>query len=160
MAVHYTDTEIQALLSEQKVLQEDYRARVALRPKRGHKEGQTDVSGAAGSEFRVILRLSDENPLDFSVILACLIPRSNRWFRLRRYNGKSHEHSNPIEGERFYDYHIHTATERYQALGAAEDAFAQPTDRYATWDEALRCLFEDCGFQVPPKAQLPLLEEH
>jgi hypothetical protein len=29
---------------------------------------------------------------------------------LRRCNGKSHEHTNIIESDKFYDFHIHTAT--------------------------------------------------
>ena len=54
------------------------------------------------------------------------VPQSNRVFRLRRYNGKSHEHTNPIEKEIFYDFHIHTATERYQVLeNKKEDTYAE-----------------------------------
>jgi len=55
--------------------------------------------------------------LDFSIILAYCPEASNQLFRLRRYNGKSHEHTNTIEADKFYNYHIHTATERYQELG-------------------------------------------
>ena len=46
------------------------------------------------------------NPLDFSVILAWLPPQSSTTFRLCRYNGKSHEHTNALEGNRFYDFHV------------------------------------------------------
>ena len=79
-------------------------------------------------------------------------------FRLRRYNGKSHEHTNSIEGDTFYDWHIHMATERYQGIGAREDAYAEVTDRYNNLDEALSCLFDDAGFDVPPKTQLSFFE--
>ena len=79
-------------------------------------------------------------------------------FRLRRYNGRSHEHTNQIENDTFYDFHIHLATERYQELGAREDAYARPTDRYGTFRGALDCLFTDANFSVPPKAEGDLFD--
>ena len=97
------------------------------------------------------------NALDFSAILAVHVPQSNRLFRLRRYNGKSHEHTNSIEGDTFYDYHIHIATERYQEIGAHEDAYAEITNRYDDLESARDCLFSDATFDVPPDPQLKLL---
>ena len=97
--------------------------------------------------------------LDFSVILAVRVPGSSQLFRLRRYNGKSQEHSNRIEGVEFYDFHIHVATERYQEFGTREDAYAEPTDRYGDYSGALQCLIADANFEVPPKRQGDLFEE-
>jgi len=148
-----SDTEIRALLQEAKALPEDFTRRMALKPKRGHTEFELDVTGSAGSEFRILARRSNFNHLDFSVILAYRVPDSNQLLRLKRYNGKSHEHTNPIEAESFYDFHIHTATERYQRSGNREDTFAEVTDRYANLDQAIDCLIEDCGFVVPEEAQ-------
>lgn len=112
-----------------------------------------------GSEFRLILRQSMNNALDFSVILAYRPPRSNQMFRLRRYNGKSHEHTNVIEGETFYDFHVHAATERYQDLGMREDSFAEATDRFGDFDGAVRALLADCSFEAPLKQQGVLFGE-
>lgn len=117
------------------------------------------MAGASGANFRLIIRLSDFNPLDFSIILALNPPESNQLFRLRRYNGKSHEHTNTIEGNTFYGFHIHEATERYQEIGAREDAYAEPTDRYADFYGALQCLLEDCGFELAPGSQMWLSGE-
>ena len=78
-------------------------------------------------------------------------------FRLRRYNGKSHEHTNHIEGDRFYDFHIHMATERYQDIGSREDAYAMVTDGYTDIEGAIHRMFEDAEFDVPPADQLSLL---
>ena len=111
------------------------------------------ITGEAGSGFRLIFRQNRINVLDFSVILAVLVPQSTQVFRLRRYNGRSHEHTNRIEKETFYDFHIHLATERYQEIGAREDANARPTDRYGTIFGAFDCLFTDANFSAPPKAQ-------
>ena len=58
-----------------------------MKPKRGHDEQHLDITGMAGTEFRLILRQSRINILDFSIILAVLVPQSTQVFRLRRYNG-------------------------------------------------------------------------
>ena len=159
MAVTYTDQEIESLVLEHKPLPAEWRSRTQMVTKRGHKERHLDVTGVGGSEFRMILRQSTVNVVDFSVILAVRVPQSSQVFRLRRYNGRSHEHTNHIEGGSFYDFHIHLATERYQEMGAREDAYAEPTDRYGTFQDALRCLLADANFDVPPKPQRDFFEE-
>ena len=158
MAVTYTEEEIESLVRECKPLPADWRKRTRLVPKRGHQEQHLDLTGVGGSEFRLILRQSTVNVLDFSVILAVLVPHSTQVFRLRRYNGRSHEHTNHIEDESFYDFHIHLATERYQEMGAREDTYAESTNRYGTFHDALRCLFADASFDVPVEAQGDLFE--
>ena len=121
MAAEFTDQEINKLLAEKKLLPEDYQSRIILKARRGHSERELDLTGENKSEFRLILRQSLFNPVDFSVILAYRPPKSSALFRLKRYNGKSHEHTNQIEGVTFYDYHIHLATERYQDICERED---------------------------------------
>lgn len=154
-----SDTDIAQLLKERKPLPIDYRAKIQIRPKRGHKESDLEIKGAEGHDFRFILRQSVFNPLDFSVILAYRPPKSNQIFRLRRYNGKSHEHTNPLEGNTFYDFHIHEATERYQQMGAREDTFAEPTSLFANYGEAISCMLNECGFELPPDPQMKLFKE-
>ena len=120
-----------------------------LREKRGHVEAHADYEGTDGTEFRVVLRRSLSNPMAFSAILMVRVPKSGRWFRLRRYNG-SHWHRNRIEGDRFRDFHIHTATERYQLAGQREDAHAEPTDRFSNYEGAVDCLQQDAGLPREP----------
>jgi len=38
------------------------------------------------------------------------------------------------------------ATERYQELGAKEDSYAEPTDRFTDLGGAIDCLLADCSF--------------
>ncbi|MFC1857737.1 DUF6978 family protein [Thermodesulfobacteriota bacterium] len=154
-----TDQEIEHLIKEKKPLPEDYLAKIQARPKRGHKERELDVKGDGGNDFRIIVRQSIINPLDFSIILVYRPPMSNILFRMRRYNGKSHEHTNPIERETFYDFHIHKATERYQQLGAREDTYAEPTKRFSDIYGATSCLIDNCGFEIPSGAQMLLFKE-
>ena len=157
MAVVFTDKQIAMLIRERKSLPQDLTQRVQLRPKRGHKERDLVITGVLGHEFRLILRQSSLNLLNFSVILAVRAPTSNLWFRLRRYNGKSHRHTNHIEGTIFYNYHIHMATERYQAIASREDAYAEVSARYSDLAGAFNCMLEDGNFDVPPGAQMILL---
>jgi hypothetical protein len=159
MTIHLDDADIARLISERKPLPSGYRDRIRTKPKRGHSERELDITGVSSSEFRLILRQSEFNPLDFSVILAYRPPKIYQLFRLRRYNGKSHEHTNTLESETFYDFHIHMATERYQDSGLREDAFAQVTARFADFQGAVKCMLADCGFDVPADPQFELFAE-
>jgi hypothetical protein len=160
MAIRLSEAEISRLLAERKPLPPDYRERIQTKPKHGHKERELDVIGTDGSEFRLIFRQSEFNPLDFSVILAYRPLKTNQLFRLRRYNGKSHEHTNTLDGQTFYDFHVHKATERYQdESGLREDSYAEPTKSFADFHGAIRTMLGDCGFNVPPNTQGTLFEE-
>ncbi len=156
MAITYSEPDIVAFVQEPKPLSADWENRIKLRPKLGHNERHLDLTGDDGNQFRLILRQNMINKLDFSVILAVRVPQSNQFFRLRRYNGKSHEHTNHIEEVTFYDFHIHFATTRYQELGTREDAFAQPTERYVDFRGAFNCLIDDANFVMPTKLQAEL----
>jgi hypothetical protein len=153
MDVILTDSEIAALITEAKPLPNDYQRRVVTNQKRGHRERELELVGAQGNTFRIILRQSSANPLDFSVIWAWLPPQRQTLFRLCRYNGRSHEHTNVLEAQKFYACHVHRATERYQQSGLREDSFAEATNRYQDLSSALQCLIEDCNFQIPPNHQ-------
>jgi hypothetical protein len=157
MAERLSEQEIAVLIEEPKPLPKDYRTRILAKPKRGHKERELDLVGAAGSEFRLILRQSEFNPLDFSAIPAYRPRHSTTLFRLRRYNGKT-EHTNVIEGNTFYDFHVHEATERYQDSGLREDSYATPTDRYGDYAQAVRCMLQECGFDLSVDVQQALFE--
>jgi len=158
MAARYSDEEIEALIREPKPLPADLQSQIKLRDKRGHKEAELSVQGSNGNDFRLIVRQNNINRFDFSVILGILPPDTTQLFRLRRYNGKSHEHSNPIERDAFYDFHIHYATQRYQEYGTREDTYAEPTDKYHDLYSALNSMVSECGFQVPQDGQHNLFE--
>lgn len=153
MNITYSDQEIEALIQERKVLPNNWYGQFSTKRKRRHKERHLDVIGEAENEFRVIIRENQVNHLDFSVILAVRIPESSKSFRLRRYNGSSHEHTNRIEKVRFHSFHIHYATERYQQKGLAEDMHAEPTNRYTDVNGALQCLIVDANFEEPDELQ-------
>ena len=146
MDVFLKDEEIASLIEEEKNVDvpiSDFTAK--FRDKRAHREYDLLIEREDQSAFKIIVRQGIENPLDFSAILGYIPKGKNDVFRLRRYNGKSHFHSNKIENEPpFYDFHIHTASERYQLSGMKEEHFAEVTDRYADIYGAIDCLVKDC----------------
>ena len=147
-----TDTEIGQLIAETKPLPPGCADDIRMRDKPGHKLYDLSVVGADGDRFVLMMRQATENPLNFSVILAYQPEDTNERVLLRRYNGKSHKHTNHIEGERLpYDFHIHSATQRYMRRSGTDNVgYAEVTDRYSDVWGALDCLMSDCGFVVPP----------
>ena len=115
----------------------------------GHWQKSHELEGGSGNRFVVKIRQASANPRSFSVILGYVLPGSYTVFRLRRYNGKSHYHTNVLEKQTFYDFHVHTATERYQIPGFNEDHFAEITNRYYDLGSATQCLLNECGFHNP-----------
>ncbi len=158
MIVIFSDDEIDVLVKKRKLLPQGWKTPIRLTPKQGHMQRHLELTGIDSDKFRLILRQSTINQLDFSAILAVKVPQSTQLFRLLRYNGRSHEHTNSIEGETFYDYHIHTSTARYQEIGAREDAYAKVTDRYSDLYGALECLCIDGNLDTPPDDQIRLFE--
>lgn len=143
MAELITDSQIASFVAEQKPLLNDFLLNTQLKPKHGHEEAEVAIAGSGGQVYQIRVRRSLVNPFAFSVIL--LVKIDTGWFRVRRYNGSNHEHTNRIERNRFRSYHVHYATERYQLLGGDEDGYAEPTDRYHDVHTALQCLVDDCA---------------
>lgn len=159
MAVRLTDAEIQALIEERKPTPDGLSGPRRQKSRPGHSESDHEVVSHAGNVFQVRIRQSTSNPFDFSVILLHQPQGSSEWFRLRRYNGNSHDHSNRIEGTRVTGFHRHTATERYQERGFREDGYAEPVATYADVHGAIEALLDECGFERPQTSQPRLFDE-
>lgn len=103
--------------------------------------------------FEVFARQSIRLTESFSCGLLWISPSGEK-VTLIRYNGMSHPHNNPIEGNEFrYCCHIHIATQRYIALNKQPETFAEETSRYRSLNGALACLIQDCaitGLNVTP----------
>lgn len=153
----YTDEKIAELISERKPLPSDWVSKTHLKEHGKSKSRDFEIEGENGTKFKVILRQSKFSKNGFSVVLAFQPKGTNIVFRLKRYDGKDHAHTNNLEKETFkFVYHIHTATERYQDNGEVEDKYAQITDRYSNIQEAFECMLEDCNFVKPDIQQLTL----
>lgn len=145
-----TDSEIDQLVHEPK----DIPLGLSPQPKgmnerNGHLRKDYTIECSSGNRFVVKIRQSCVNPLNFSVILGYVLPGSYTVFRLRRYNGKSHYHRNVLEGDGFYDFHVHTATQRYQMPGFDADHVAERTGSFWNLQSAIERLLSECGFGSP-----------
>jgi hypothetical protein len=145
------------LIAERKPIPDGLQPITRMAERNKHLRREYEIScPITGNSFVIKLRRSTLNPFDFSAILGYRLPGINTIFLLRRYNGKSHYHSNYLdENVGFRDFHIHTATARYQNAGGKEEHFAQITPRYANLDGAIECMLADCGFR-PPMEESPI----
>lgn len=156
MSIFLNNKEIQVLIAEEKSVTSTAVDLFSMRSKKGHKESDITIPRTDGSAFKIILRQNSKDPLDFSAILAFVPEKKKQDFKLRRYNGK-HLHGNRLHKNKFYDFHIHTASEEYQRAGLKEESFAEVTDRYSNLAEAFACLVKDCNVIVPEDKQLKFL---
>lgn len=119
-----------------------------VKEKGKHREQQFECVANA-SDGRMYLVFTRQNlilPGAFSVGLCLLQPGAANLI-LCRYNGL-HGHRNILERELVPAMpHVHVATERYIRAGLDLDGFAYGTDRYVSFDGALRCLIADCGVE-------------
>lgn len=154
----YSDIEIDLLVREPKPLSANWNSKIRSEYQSRYVTKSFEVKGIRNNTFRVIWKQIHNNSSDYSAIFGVFPLGSNTLFRLRRYDGKQHIHSNPIEKQKFHDFHIHMATERYQDYGTKdEDKYAVPTDRFSDLTGAIDCLLKDCCFQMPDTSQLSLL---
>jgi len=157
MSIFFNDQEIRELIAEEKRVISDVVDLFSMKNKKGHKESEISIPRSDGSSFKIILRQNSKDPLDFSAILAFVPTGKKQDFKLRRYNGKNHQHRNRLHKDKFYDFHIHTASEEYQRAGLKEESFAEVTDRYTNLSEAFECLSKDCNVILPEDKQLKFL---
>ncbi len=142
-----SDSEIQALIEDAKPLSSEVLKEIKLKNKenRAYKEYELEVESNSGKNFRIRIRENTINILDFSVILI-YVDEKRKYHILRRYNGK-HIHKNEIEKNKFRDFHIHMATQRYPEAGFRIDGYAEVTDSYKNWKDALMKMLQDCNFK-------------
>lgn len=124
--------------------------------KEKHRGRDYDLTGGK-EQFSLFVRQSTVVLTSFSAGLLWL-PTDGSKVMLARYNGNDHPHGNTIERTRAdYDFHIHTATERYASIGRKVEHYAELTDRFKDSSGALRCLLLDWnikGLEVSPQEQL------
>jgi len=142
-----SDSEIQSLIDEIKPIPSQTLKNIHPKNKenRSYKEYDLEVKSASGKAFRIRIRENILNVLDFSVILI-YVDEKRKYHILRRYNGK-HIHRNQIEKNKFRDFHIHMATGRYQEAGFRIEGYAEVTDSYNNWKDALTKMLKDCNFK-------------
>jgi hypothetical protein len=164
-----TTQEIQRLLNEPKKLPSNWETRLKplYRSETCHGRRAYDFTGDNGSKFRIDVRDSTLNLLDFSIILT-YIDGSEQEYILTRFNGKHPSgHTNKWEKKHGVqlnyfrnEFHIHEITERYQTEGFAADGYAEVTQRYVSFGLALRAFARSNGFYIEgANKDTPLFDE-
>jgi hypothetical protein len=157
MIYYFTDEEINQLTLKSKSYNGHIDDFLHFRESDGHKKASIEMPRADGSMFIIKLRQNKNTLTDFSAIFAYQEKGANKDFKLSRYNGK-HEHTNKLEKHKFFDFHIHYATQRYQDAGRAEESYAEETNRYSDIKGALTCLINDCNIQVGKDTQTSIFD--
>jgi hypothetical protein len=150
-----SDREIASLLQEPKQPVDPAAMLLDLKPASvgASRVAVRTVPSAAGGVFVLRVRQNLLDPYDFSIILS-YAPAGGAEVILRRHNGPSHAHRNPIEGTSFAGVcHIHEATERYQLRESKAEHYAEPTQRFSDVATGLACMLADANFG--PLAQSP-----
>ncbi len=125
--------------------------------KEGHNQVNYKVTATDVSErkFEIYVRqnLGTDMNDDFSCGISWVAPNGET-LTLKRYNGPSHDHPNPLENTRTgLKCHIHIATEKYIRANRKAEGYAEETNRFRTINGALHCLVTDCkitGIQTIP----------
>lgn len=141
-----TDDKIKSLLKSPKKLTNPMSR---CKNKDGHEQFNFSAIATDGSGhiFEVYMRrnLREGMEDDFSCGISWIAP-NGEILTLSRYNGSSHDHPNHLEQTRVgYNYHIHTATERYIKANKKAEGYAEATTRYNSVQGALYCLVLDCN---------------
>jgi hypothetical protein len=142
-----TDQRIASLLGEAKDWV-DLTRYTPTKRKRAHLQGRIPINGAFGSRFEIFVRMAILDPTDFTVGLGWHRPDVTGLFHLLRCNGSSHDHPNRIEGNVVEGFHIHVATERYQALGEPPEGYAYPAE-YSDFRGAVEAFIDLTGITRP-----------
>lgn len=141
-----TDQEIVELLSEEKLLPANFREQLTLKKKSDRKYKECDIYAKSNKgTFIITVKVNIRELFDFSIILQYISENGFNYI-LRRYNG-IHQHKNILERTVIQGYHIHMATEKYQRLSLRIEGYAELTDSYNNWKDALAQLIADCNVQ-------------
>jgi hypothetical protein len=105
--------------------------------RQGSLRNDFEMQSEDGREkFKAYIRVNEELQDSFSIGLIH-INEEGKSICLLRCNGKHGEHKNYNTKEKFFDFHIHTATHDAIESGEAPEQYAEITTEYATWQDAL-----------------------
>lgn len=134
----YLQSEIEGLISCKKRVVEP--PRKEMKADRGSLRNDMHLESLDGNMgFAVFMRINERFPENFSIGLN-FIPRYEPGsFCLLRYNGPHGEHVNEPFGEEHphFGYHIHSAKAELIEAGMLPEKYAEITETYASYKEAL-----------------------
>ena len=112
-----------------------------------HRRNDFEVAAEEGEHnFSVFLRQSIDFPENFSVGLTYESPEEHHSICLLRCNGPHGDHANlPSEPPHHFRFHLHLARNEAMEAGIRTEFFAEETDSYATFEEAVVYFVGRCG---------------
>ncbi len=162
----YTQEEMDRLISCPKIITGPPKKNLKLN--RGSKHNNMKLQSKDGKDnFSVFMRVNERFPEIFSVGLMYHPQNDPTPITLLRCNGNHGEHRNHAVGAQpFTGFHIHKATVEAIETGELPEQFAEPTDAYAGYEEALIYFMKITNIQNPEQhfaniynKQLSLFEE-
>jgi hypothetical protein len=150
-----TEQQIEEYINEEKILPAEFKP--IFKDRNNQNFFEKNITCETGNEYKIIIRQSQINPLDFSIIFGIII--NGKIFRIKRYNGDSHGHTNKLEDEQLEGFHIHVATERYQKRGFQPEGFAKSTSTYSDWQTALKVMLRENNFKIKTTKDQKRLEK-
>lgn len=154
-----TDEEAERLITEPKFIRQGHWLKLSAAPvwdDDGDCEEKAEASGQEGRKFIVWTNRSIHVPNEFCVGLR-LVTGEKGDLRLTRFCGpREQEHTNKLEPRRsplrvvVNCHHIHIYRLAYlRKKGCQCDSFAQPTDSFSSFDEALEAFRVRCNLSGP-----------
>lgn len=114
--------------------------RKELKSERGSLRNDMDLESMDGNVgFSVFMRINERFPENFSIGLNVIPKDEPGSFCVLRYNGPHGEHVNSgfEEEHPHYGYHIHKANTDLMDAGILPERYAEITEAYASYEEAL-----------------------
>lgn len=145
MLRNYTNSEIKDLIACPKCIVEAPRRTMFLTE--GHYRNSLELRSIDGEHrFHVFMRKNVKFEENFTIGLEYIPGDGSGSICLFRCNGPHGEHMNEFESaSHFFGYHIHIAKEEYVNSGYKSDKYAEITNRFATFQDALAYFVSECN---------------
>ena len=124
--------------------------RKEMKSERGSLRNDMELESMDGSVgFSVFMRINERFPENFSIGLNVIPKDEPGSFCVLRYNGPHGEHVNSgfEEEHPHYGYHIHQAKTELMDAGILPERYAEITQTYASYEEALSHFLETTNIQ-------------
>lgn len=146
----YTQAEIDLLIKCPKVIINPPKREMALIY--GHLRNGMDLESEDGlHRFTVFMRINETFLENFTIGLDYVPKDRGGRLCLLRCNGPHGEHSNNRNFDAHYGYHIHKAIAKYINKGLKSDIYAELTEEYATYNDALIFFLKYCNIRGAEK---------
>jgi hypothetical protein len=135
----FTQADVDQLITCAKEISEAPARELKLEGAHWRNDAKLVASDGTKGSFSMFLRRSEDFPENFSIGLTYSPNDGRPSIMLVRCNGKHGVFNNGSDpAHPHWDYHIHRATERAIEAGFAPEKYAEKTNEFASYEEALQ----------------------